>query len=78
MNKKFIITSLVLVWLTFSFLDDLVDDWGQIEDAPEKLETFFYADLWPPDWSVLEVSGNEFSFGLTGADGNIISFNSAN
>ena len=54
MNKKFIITSLVLVWLTFSFLDDLVDDWGQIEDAPDRLETFFYEDLWPPDWSVLE------------------------
>ena len=54
MNKKFIISSLVLVWLTFSFLDDLVDDWGQIEDAPDRLETFFYEDLWPPDWSVLE------------------------
>ena len=54
MNKKFIITSLGITLAYFSFLDDLVDDWGQIEDAPEKLETFFYADLWPPDWSVLE------------------------
>ncbi|MFL2981489.1 MAG: phosphonate ABC transporter, permease protein PhnE [Candidatus Poseidoniaceae archaeon] len=54
MNKKFIITSVILVWLTWSFLDELVEDWGQIESAPEKLETFFYEDLWPPDWSVLE------------------------
>ena len=54
MNKKFIITSVILVWLTWSFLDELVEDWGQIENAPEKLEEFFYEDLWPPDWSVLE------------------------
>lgn len=54
MNKKFIITSVILVWLTLSFLDELVEDWGQIENAPEKLEEFFYEDLWPPDWSVLE------------------------
>ena len=54
MNNKFIITSVILLSLTWVFLDDLVDDWGQIEDAPERLETFFYEDLWPPDWSVLE------------------------
>ena len=41
MNKKFIITSVILVWLTWSFLDELVEDWGQIENAPEKLEEFF-------------------------------------
>ena len=54
MNKKFIITSVILVWLTWSFLDELVEDWGQIENAPEKLDEFFYEELWPPDWSVLE------------------------
>ncbi len=54
MNNKFIITSVILLWLTWSFLDELVEDWGQIESAPERLETFFYEDLWPPDWSVLE------------------------
>ena len=54
MNKKFIITSVILLWLTWSFLDELVEDWGKIESAPEKLEKFFYEDLWPPDWSVLE------------------------
>ena len=54
MNKKFIITSVILLWLTWSFLDELVEDWGQIESAPDRLETFFYEDLWPPDWSVLE------------------------
>lgn len=54
MNKKFIITSIILIWLSFSFLDELVDDWGQIESAPEKLGTFFDKELWPPDWSVLE------------------------
>lgn len=54
MNKKFIITSLILIWLSMSFMDDLVDDWGQVEDAPDRLETFFFEDLWPPDWSVLE------------------------
>ena len=54
MNKKFIVISVILLSLTWVFMDDLVDDWGQIEDAPERLETFFYEDLWPPDWSVLE------------------------
>ena len=54
MNKKFIITSVILLWLTWSFLDELVEDWGQVENAPDRLETFFYEDLWPPDWSVLE------------------------
>lgn len=54
MNKKFIITSIILIWLSLSFLDELVDDWGQIESAPEKLGTFFDEELWPPDWSVLE------------------------
>jgi phosphonate ABC transporter permease subunit PhnE len=53
MNNKFIITSVILLSLTWVFLDDLVDDWGQIEDAPEKLGEFFYEEL-PPDWSVLE------------------------
>ena len=54
MNKKFIVISVILLSLTWVFMDDLVDDWGQIESAPERLETFFYEDLWPPDWSVLE------------------------
>ncbi|MAH90936.1 MAG: phosphonate ABC transporter, permease protein PhnE [Euryarchaeota archaeon] len=54
MNKKFIITTVILLSLTWMFLDDLVEDWGQIESAPERLETFFNEDLWPPDWSVLE------------------------
>tara|TARA_A200000159_G_scaffold135544_1_gene134679 strand:- start:208 stop:1140 length:933 start_codon:yes stop_codon:yes gene_type:complete len=53
MNKKFIITSVILLWLTWSFLDELVEDWGKIESAPEKLEKFFYEEG-PPDWSVLE------------------------
>mgnify|MGYP001271047940 FL=1 len=53
MNNKFIITSVILLSLTWVFLDDLVGDWGQIEDAPEKLEAFFNKE-WPPDWSVLE------------------------
>ena len=42
-----------MVLLAWLFLDDLVDDWGQIEGAPEKLQTFFTEDLLPPDWSVL-------------------------
>ena len=54
MNKKFIITSIILIWLSLSFLDELVDDWGQIESAPDRLGTFFDEELWPPDWSVLE------------------------
>ena len=54
MNKKFIITSIILIWLSLSFLDELVDDWGQNESAPEKLGTFFDEELLPPDWSVLE------------------------
>ena len=54
MNKKFIISSVILVFLTWLFLDDLVDDWGQVESAPDRLGTFFEEDLWPPDWSVLE------------------------
>ena len=54
MNKKFIISSVILVFLTWLFLDDLVDDWGQVESAPDRLGAFFEEDLWPPDWSVLE------------------------
>ena len=53
-NKKlffFGISLIVLAWLS---LDDLVDDWGQIEGAPEKLNEFFSESLLPPDWSVLE------------------------
>ena len=53
-NKKLLFTGAILLVLTMVFLDDLVEDWGQIEDAPEKLQAFFSEDLWPPDWSVLE------------------------
>jgi phosphonate transport system permease protein len=54
MNKKLLLTGFILFILAWVFLDDLVDDWSQIENAPENLETFFREDLWPPDWSVLE------------------------
>ncbi len=53
MNKKFIIISVVLLSLTWMFLDDLIEDWGQIESAPDRLEKFLSKE-WPPDWSVLE------------------------
>ncbi len=54
MNKKLILTSIVLLYLAWSFMDELVEDWDQIESAPENLKIFFTEDLWPPDWSVLE------------------------
>ena len=54
MNKKLLLTGLILFILAWVFLDDLVEDWDQIENAPENLKIFFTEDLWPPDWSVLE------------------------
>ena len=53
-NKKLIFSGILLILIAWVFLDDLVDDWGQVEGAPEKLQTFFTEDLLPPDWSVLE------------------------
>ena len=53
-NKKLFFIGISLILLAWLSLDDLVDDWGQIEGAPEKLQTFFSEDLLPPDWSVLE------------------------
>ena len=53
-NKKLFFLGISLIVLAWLSLDDLVDDWGQIEGAPEKLQTFFSESLFPPDWSVLE------------------------
>mgnify|MGYP006097044451 FL=1 len=53
-NKKLLLVGFTLLLLAWLSLDDLVEDWSQVESAPEKLEIFFTEDLWPPDWSVLE------------------------
>ena len=53
-NKKLLLVCFTLLLLAWLSLDDLVEDWSQVESAPEKLEIFFTEDLWPPDWSVLE------------------------
>ena len=53
-NKKLVLVGFTLFLLAWLSLDDLVEDWSQVESAPEKLEIFFTEDLWPPDWSVLE------------------------
>ena len=46
-NKKLFFVGISLILLAWLSLDDLVDDWGQIEGAPEKLNTFFSEDLLP-------------------------------
>ena len=46
-NKKLVIVGFTLLLLAWLSLDDLVEDWSQVESAPEKLEVFFTEDLWP-------------------------------
>ena len=53
--KRMIITTLILVFLCFIVLHDLLQgNWGVVEGSWENLGKFWNESLWPPDWTVLE------------------------
>ena len=57
MNKKFLISAFLLILLAWLALDDLVEDWDQVEGSLDNLEKFWEESLWPPD---TDVWGPEF------------------
>ena len=57
MNKKFLISAFILIVLAWLALDDLVEDWDQVEGSLDNLGKFWEESLWPPD---TDVWGPEF------------------
>jgi phosphonate transport system permease protein len=44
----------LLIWITMTIANGMVDDWGRLTNGGENLVIFIEESLWPPDWSVLE------------------------
>lgn len=54
MSKNIYLSIIILSILCWFALDDLVDDWSEIDGSMENLKVFFTEDLWPPNWEILE------------------------
>ena len=58
MNKKLLISIIVVLLLTLLAIDDVIGDWSDINGSFENLYIFFTEDLFPPDWSILSAEPN--------------------
>ena len=58
MNKKLLISIIVVLLLTLLAIDDVIGDWSDINGSFENLYVFFTEDLFPPDWSILSAEPN--------------------
>ncbi|MEC7229265.1 MAG: phosphonate ABC transporter, permease protein PhnE [Candidatus Thermoplasmatota archaeon] len=58
MNKKLLISMMVVLLLTLLAIDDVIGDWSDINGSFENLYIFFTEDLFPPDWSILSAEPN--------------------
>ena len=58
MNKKLLISIIVVLLLTLLAIDDVIGDLSDINGSFENLYIFFTEDLFPPDWSILSAEPN--------------------
>ncbi|MEC8249696.1 MAG: phosphonate ABC transporter, permease protein PhnE [Candidatus Thermoplasmatota archaeon] len=58
MNKKLLISIILVLLLTLLAIDDVIGDWSDINGSFENLYIFFTEDLFPPDWSILSAEPN--------------------